>query len=122
MNEFKLGAGMLFIGLPGDDEFVPLGETADGGKLIDEAYENYDGVEVQQLIMAAKEEATFTVHVPKRQMDNFLVEVFNIKKVVLDMMSESGHGRIAHLATHAKKRKTRKKNLQRAFRIAEREE
>lgn len=122
MGEFKLGAGMVFIGLPGDDEFVPLGEVADGGKMIAEAYENYDAFEVQQLLMAAKEEATFTVHVPKRQMDNFLMEVFNIKKMVLDMMREKGHGRIAHLATHAKKRKTRKKNLHRAFRIPEKEE
>lgn len=46
----------------------------------------------------------------------------SFKKMVLDMMRESGHGRIAHLAIHAKKRKTRKKNLHRAFRIPEKEE
>lgn len=122
MVEMKLGAGMLFIGLPGDDEFVPLGEVADGGKVIVEAYEKHDAFAVQQLITTAKEEATFTVKLSKQQMDNFMIEVFGIKKMALDMMHERGHGRIAHLATYARKRKTRKKNLHRAFRIPEKEE
>lgn len=120
MVEMKLGAGTLFIGLPGDEEFVPLGEVADGGKVIVEAYEKHDAFAVQQLIMTAKEEATFTVKVSKKQIDNLLIEAYGIRKMVLDMVRERGHGRIAHLATYARKRKTRKKNLHRAFRMLER--
>lgn len=116
----KLGAGTLYIGHPGDDNLVPLGEVAEGGLL--EAVEDHDAYAVDQIITNLQDEATFTVQVSKTQLDNFLIEVLGIKKMVLDMMRESGHGRIAHLATHAKKHKTRKKNLRRAFRITEKEE
>lgn len=116
----KLGAGTLYIGHPGDDNLVPLGEVAEGGLL--EAVEDHDAYAVDQIITNLQEEATFTFHVSKTQIDNFLIETLGIKKMALDMIRERGHGRIAHLATHAKKRKTRKKNLHRAFRITEKEE
>lgn len=116
----KLGAGTLYIGHPGDDNLVPLGEVAAGGLL--EVVEDRDAYAIDPIITNLQEEATFIVQVSKTQIDNLLIETLGIKKMVLDMMRESGHGRIAHLATHAKKRKARKKNLHRAFRIAEKEE
>jgi hypothetical protein len=109
----KLGAGTLYIGHPGDDNLVPLGEVAAGGLV--EAVEVRDAYAIDHIITNLQEKATFTVHVSKTQIDNLMVEVFGFKKMALDQMRESGHGRIAHLATRARKRKTRKKNLHRAY-------
>ena len=105
------GKGMLFIQKI-DGELEPIGEVAEG--MVIETVEDYSGAAIHQI--ATEAEATFTIDLTKQQMDNFLMEVFNIKKMVLDMVG----GRIAHLATRAKKRKTRKKNQHRAFRMLER--
>ena len=110
----KLGAGMLYIGHPGDDNLVPLGEVAEGGLL--EVVEDHDAYAVDQIITNLQNEASFTVQVPKTQLDNFFIEVFNVKKIVLDMVG----GRVAHLARHGRKHKTRKKNLHRAIKMLER--
>lgn len=119
MNKITHEHGVLYIGLPGDDEFVPLGEI-DGAALV-EAYEVYDGVKIQELITTAKEEATFTLKLTKEQLFNFYDVTFGIKKTVLDCVREDFTGRIPHLATYARKHRTRKKNLHRAFRMLERE-
>jgi len=117
MVGIRHGEGMLFIQKI-DGELEPIGEIAEG--MVIETVEDYSGAAIHQL--ATEAEATFTFDLTKQQMDNFLMEVFNIKKMALDMVRERGHGRIAHLATRARKRKTRKKNLHRAFRIPEKEE
>lgn len=112
----KLGAGTLYIGHPGDDKLVPLGEAAAGGLL--EVVEDHDAYAVDQIITNMQNEASFTVQVSKTQLDNFFFEVFNVKKMVLDMVG----GRVAHLGRHGRKRKTRKKNVRRAIRMLEKEE
>ncbi len=109
----KLGAGTLYIGHPGDDKLVPLGEVEACSLL--EAVEDHDAYAVDRIITGMQEEATFTVHLSKTQMDNLMFEVYGFRKMALDQMRESGHGRVAHLATRARKRKTRKKNLHRAY-------
>ena len=111
----KLGAGMLYIGHPGDDNLVPLGEVAEGGLL--EAVEDHDAYAVDQIITNLQSEATFSVKVSKTQLDNFFMEVYGIRKMVLDLVG----GRVAHLGRHGRKRKTRKKNVRRAIRMLERE-
>lgn len=113
MVGIKHGAGMLYIGLPGDEELVPLGEVAEG--MLFEAVEDRDAYAIKQIITNTQAEATFTVHLSKTQMDNLMFEVYGFRKMALDQMRESGHGRVAHLATRARKRKTRKKNLHRAY-------
>ncbi len=113
MNGIKHGAGTLYIGHPGDDKLVPLGEVAAGGLL--EVVEDHDAYAIDRIITGMQEEATFTVHLSKKQMDNLMFEVYGFRKMALEQMRESGHGRVAHLATRARKRKTRKKNLHRAY-------
>ena len=108
----KLNAGMLFYGSP-DGELVPIGETTEG--IVFETVEDYSGAEVLQF--AKEAETTFTVNLTKQQMDNFFIEVFGIRKMVLDMVG----GRVAHLGRHGRKRKTRKKNVRRAIRMLEKE-
>ena len=113
MNGLKLSAGMLFLGSP-DGELVPIGEVAEG--IVFEEVEDYSGAKIHQLVTEA--EATFTVNLTKQQIDNFLMEVYGIRKMVLDMVG----GRVAHLGRHGRKRKTRKKNVRRAIRMLEKEE
>ena len=111
MGVFKTGAGMLFLSRF-DGELEPLGEVTEGVTF--ETVEDYSGAEIHQL--ATEAEATFTVNLAKQQLDNFLMEVYGIRKMVLDMVG----GRIAHLGRHGRKRKTRKKNVRRAIRMLER--
>ena len=117
MVGIRHGEGMLFFQRV-DGEYEPLGKVTEG--IVLETVEDYSGAEIHQL--ATEAEAQFTLNLTKQQLDNFLMEVFNIKKMVLDMMRERGHGRIAHLGRHGRKRKTRKKNVRRAIRMLEREE
>lgn len=111
MGVFKMGAGTLYIGKL-DEELVPVGEVAEG--VVFDTVEDYSGAEIHQLATGA--EATFTMNLTKQQLNNFLMEVYGIRKMVLDMVG----GRIAHLARHGRKRKTRKKNVRRAIKMLER--
>ena len=111
MGERKLGAGMLYIGSLDGDNFEPLCVSTEGSVLY--TVEDDCGVAIHQIATDAT--AEFTLNLSKQQMLNLMCEVYGFKKLALDQMRESGHGRIAHLATRARKRKTRKKNLHRAY-------
>lgn len=117
MGEYKLNPGMLYIGLPGDSELVPLG--AIDGEVLVEAYEDHDAIKIQNLVMDAK--AEITVKLTKQQIYNLFNDVYGIEKTVLDCVREDFAGRIPHLARYARKHRTRKKNIHRAFRMLERE-
>jgi len=117
MNGITFEPGVLYIGLPGDDNFVPLGKI-DAPALIN-AYNDYDAVKVQRIITDAK--AEFSVPLTKQQYYNIFNMTFGLEKTVLDCVREDFTGRIPHLAAYARKHRTRKKNLHRAFRMLERE-
>jgi len=105
------GEGMLFFQRV-DGEYEPLGKVTEG--IVFETVEDYSGSAIHQL--ATEAEATFTLNLTKQQIDNFLVEALGIKKMVLDLVG----GRVAHLARHGRKRKTRKKNVRKAIKMLER--
>ena len=113
MVGIRHGEGMLFFQRV-DGEYEPLGKVTEG--IVFEEVEDYSGAKILQLEKEA--EATFTVKLTKQQIDNFLMAVFGIRKMVLEMVG----GRVAHLARHGRKRKTRKKNVRRAIRMLERTE
>lgn len=113
MDVFKTGAGILYISEPGEEP-VLIGEVAEGA--VFDTVEDYSGAKIHQF--AKEAEATFTLNLTKQQLDNFLMEVYGIRKMVLDLVG----GRVAHLGRHGRKRKTRKKNIRRAIRMLEREE
>lgn len=110
MVGIRRGDGMLFIQKI-DGELEPLGEVAES--MVYEPVMDVYGAEIHQI--ATEAEATFTLKVSKAQIENLFIEVFGFRRMALDQMRESGHGRIAHLATRARKHKTRKKNLHRAY-------
>jgi len=111
MVGIRHGDGMLFI-QKSDGELEPLGEVAES--MVYEPVVDGYGAEIHQI--ATEAEATITLNLTKQQIDNFLMEVYGIRKMVLDMVG----GGIAHLGRHSRKRKTRKKNVRRAIRMLER--
>ncbi len=113
MVGIRHGEGMLFFQRV-DGEYEPLGKVTEG--IVFEPVEDYSGAEIHQI--ATEAETTFTLNLTKQQLDNFLMEVYGIRKMVLDMVG----GRVAHLGRHGRKRKTRKKNIRRAIRMLEQEE
>lgn len=113
MVGIRHGEGMLFFQRV-DGEYEPLGKVTEG--VVFDTVEDYSGAEIHQF--ATEAEATFTFNLTKQQLDNFLMEVYGIRKMVLDMVG----GRVAHLGRHGRKRKTRKKNIRRAIRILGKEE
>lgn len=118
MNGITLNPGVLYFGQP-VEYHTPVRET----ELI-EFVENKDVVEAQNIIRIgnALSEFSFTVEVTRQAMDKFLMAVTGVSKYVLDIIREEGYENVYHLALHAKKHRTRKKNFNRARRILEKED
>ena len=70
----------------------------------------------------ALSEFSFSVEIARKAMEKFLMEIMGIRQYVLDIIHEESHQKVWHLALHAKKRRTRKKNFNRARRILAKEE
>ena len=117
MNGITLNPGTMYIGLPGEDP-IPVKET----QLI-EAKDIKDNVEVENIIRVgeALSEFSFSVQMARQAMEKFLMEITGVRQYVLDTIREDGHQKVWHLAQHAKKRRTRKKNFKRARRILAKE-
>lgn len=106
--------GTLYIGLPGE-ELMPLGEINESELIC--AIEEKDEMAIKSILTRQEQEATFTVYLTKRQMERFLQEIMNVTHFVLELLHGISNKRVGHLAKHAKKRRTRKKNIRRAYRI-----
>ncbi len=120
MNGITINPGVMYIGLPGED-LIPVSEIKAAD--LTEAVENKDAVEVQNILRvgAALYKVSIAVDMTRQAMEKFLMEIMNVHKHVLDIMREEGHKKVYHLAVHAKKRRTRKKNFNRAKRILTKE-
>lgn len=118
MNGITLNPGTMYIGLPGEDP-IPVKET----QLI-EAKDIKDNVEVENIIRVgeALSEFSFSVQMARQAVEKFLMEITGVNQYVLDIIREEGHQKVWHLAKHAKKRRTRKKNFNRARRILAKED
>ena len=102
-----------------DGRTLPIGELSD-------VYYPADGdnaftESMNPIIFANSPEATIEINVPRKQAERFLQEVFGITRMVLDTVRDNGGVRVVHLARHARKVRTRWKNLHRAFRMLEKE-
>ena len=64
-------------------------------------------------------EATLTATLTKKMMKALIEQVFEMRELILNMVQEKGYSQIVYLARHAKKHRTRKKNLFRAYHILE---
>ena len=117
MNGITLNPGTMYIGLPGEDP-IHVKET----QLI-EAKDIKDNVEVENIIRVgeALSEFSFSVQMARQAVEKFLMAITGVNQYVLDIIREEGHQKVWHLAKHAKKRRTRKKNFNRARRILAKE-
>lgn len=97
-----------------DGEMHPLGEI---GEIYFSPDETAAFTESVKIITANSGRASIEFNVPRRQMERILLEVHGITRMVIDIVRDNGHGRIAHLAKHGRKARTRKKNRSRAFRL-----
>ena len=112
MAEIKTGRGILCFGPPGDYPACEIKES----ELICAIGEK-DGIMLNSL----QNEAELTIHLSKQQIEKFLQVAFQITKTVLEMLRDIGNKRVAYLARHGKKHRTRKKNIRRAYRMVSRE-
>ena len=116
MNGIMLNPGTLFIGTPGKG-LIPFCETKES-ELI-EVVENRDDMKAQNILRigSALSEVSIAINVSRQAMEEFLMVITGVRQHVLDIMREEGHEKVYHLAVHAKKHRTRKKNFNRARRI-----
>ncbi len=105
MNDINFGAGTLFVGKP-DGELHPLGECEE--MELCEAVEDKDIPRINDLLTRSEE--VFTITLSSEQVADFISALFDIRGLMGDRLRACGHARIAHLAAHAKKRRTRVKN------------
>ena len=118
MNGLTLNPGVMYFGLPGEEP-TPIRET----QLI-EAKDVKDDVDTENIIRVgnALSEVSIAVEMTRQAMEKFLMEITGVRQHVLDIIREEGHQKVWHLAQHAKKRRTRKKNFNRACRILAKED
>jgi len=113
MSKINMHDGTLFIGSTSCG-LLPIGEIAEGKELILTTDAKAEmGIET----ILTDEELNFSVSISKQQMERFLQEIMNVTHFVLEILHGIGNKRVAHLAKHAKKRRTQKKNIRRAYRI-----
>lgn len=113
MSKINMHGGSIFIGSPSCG-LLPIGEIAEGKELILTTDAKAEmGIEA----ILTDEELNFSVSLSKQQIERFLQEAFRITQIVLEMLHDIGNRRVAYLARHAKKHRTRKKNIRRAYRL-----
>ena len=117
MNGISYSPGMIYVGTPGGN-LHPLGDIEEQELTV--AFEEKDTLEMQRILTLHEQEATFTINLTKAQIKNLYDVVFRITETVLSIIRGEGNARVAHLAKHGRKHRTRKKNVRRAIRIAER--
>lgn len=116
MNNITFGPGTLFV-CPPDEEIHPIGDVQNM-----EFFEDVkDAYAVNTHSVLTSETATFTINLTQDQIDAFFEHLYSIREHVIDLVRAAGHHRIAHLASHSKKWRTRKKNLYRVYKIAKME-
>lgn len=64
-------------------------------------------------------EVAFTATLTKKMAKTLIEQLFEMRELILNMVQEKGYSQIAYLARHARKHRTRKKNLFRAYHILE---
>lgn len=114
MSKINMDSGTIYIGLPGE-ELRPLGEINESELIC--AIEEKDAMAIQSILTRQEQEATLTIDLTKQQTERFLKEILNVTHFVFEILHGIGNKMVAYLAKHAKKRRTRKKNIRRAYLI-----
>lgn len=117
MNNIQFGPGVIFCSGSDGKPFM-LGEVGNM-EIMPTKFETEIHEDVGPLIVSRQDEISFEVKIGKRKMDKFLQFALGITDMVLDIARAEGHRRIVHLAKNSKKKRTREKNVRRAYRIVQ---
>lgn len=116
MNNITFGPGTLYMGSP-DGEMHPIGEVEETNFY--EPVTDAAGVPIHGTLTSS--ETTLTITLTQDQVNALFDAIHDMSGKVINLVRENGYPRIAHLISHARKSRTRKKNLFRAYRILEKE-
>lgn len=116
MSDITFNTGVIYLDST-DGELHPIGEVEEMNFY--EPVKDGAGVPIHETLTSS--EATFTLTLTPEKVKAFIEQLLNVRERVLDLVCDKGHSRIAYLARHARKHRTRKKNLFRAYRILQRE-
>lgn len=111
-KNIQLGPGKLFI-RTSDEECELLAEISEAGELTVEVDD--DSLPTDEVIKAFNDLGEIIL-TATMSWDKLMEAIYRVTETVLDMCPNR---RVTHLAKHARKERTRKKNLRRAFREAE---
>jgi len=114
MNNIKLGPGTLYFS-------GPNGEAFEAGSLSSLPELEPDFIDEEAPVLTSIGQLSATFSAVARISQDALAAITGVTKAVMDMARRGGGGRVVHLALHARKKRTRKKNLHRAFRTIEKE-
>lgn len=117
MNNITFSPGTLYVCSP-DGEMNSIGDVE--GLNFYEPVSDATCAKSHEILTGT--EATLTITLTQKKVNAFIEQFFEMRKLILDLVQEKGYSRIAHLARHARKSRTRKKNLFRAYRILNKEE
>lgn len=112
MNNITFSPSTIYMGTP-DSEMHPIGyvkETNFYEHVTDAA-----GVPIHEILTSS--ETTLTITLTQDQVNALFDAIYDMRGKVINLVREKGYPRIAHLILHARKSRTRKKNLFRAYRI-----
>lgn len=116
MNNITFSPGTLYMDSP-DGEMHPIGEVEETNCY--EPVTDADGVPIHETLTISF--ATHTITITQDQVNALFDAIYDMRGMVINQVREKGYSRVAHLIAHARKHRTRKKNLFRAYRILERE-
>ena len=117
MNNITFSPGTLYMGSP-DGEMNSIGEVKETNFY--DPVTDAAGVPIHETL--TRSETTRTITLTQNQVNALFDAIYDMRGKVINLVREKGYPRIAHLISHARKSRTRKKNLFRAYRILEREE
>ena len=114
MNNITFSPCILYMGSPGG-EMRPIGEVKETNFY--EPVSDATCEKTNEILTGT--EATLTITLTKKMAKALIEQLFEMRELILNMVQEKGYSQIAYLARHARKHRTRKKNLFRAYHILE---
>lgn len=98
--------------------YTTAGPLFSVGKLVCQQLETQDMLTEkanQRIAVSPTPEITFSAAMSHKEADDFLSTILQVNNQFASLVRKKGHGRIAHLALHAKSKRARKRNRHRAY-------
>lgn len=117
MNNIQLGPGAIFC-YGSDGQPFMLGEVKSVEMKTPEI-ETVTHELVGPMLVSRQDEISFEVNIGRKKVERFLQQVMGIDAIAFDIAVDMGYGHVVHLARKGRKRRTRKKNVRRVYKIVQ---